>query len=666
MRDLLAVDVDVHSILPKDEEGHGFDNVTLGGLTPVLLTRYLAAAETIARRAVGGRERTPGGVAVRVPPDRTQQEHVQGLPLGTRGGVLIQHQFVQSGEYEVRIRLARDRDEHVEGLHEEHQVDLLLNRALIQRFTVTPVKRKPNQSYEMVDHSLVDQHLVKRFAVSAGTHALGVTFVRNGMTLSTNKREPFHAAFNRHRHPRPEPAIFEVSIVGPFDPQGPGDTPSRRRVFTRYPDEPGLADQQACAEASLSRLLRLAYRRPITDEDLARPMDFFQQGRRVGGIGLNGYEAGMQLALTSILVNPHFLLRVESAPPGRKPGEIYPVSDFELASRLSFFLWSSLPDNELLALAEADRLRETAVLREQVARMLRDERSSALVENFAGQWLQLRNLTSLRPDLRRFPDFDDNLRQAFRRETELLFESVLRDNRSVLDLISSDTTYLNERLAKHYGIPGVHGSHFRPVKLSPASHRGGLLRHGSILAITSYATRTAPTIRGAWVLENLLGTPPPPPPPNVENLAEKPASASLTMRQRLAEHRANPACAACHDVIDPVGFALENYDAVGRWRDLEGESAIDSSGALPDGREVASVEELEAGLLAYPKVFATALAEKLLVFGLGRGVTEADAPAIRKVVRLAAEDDYRIASLMEGLVLSDPFLMRTTATDSED
>ena len=395
-------------------------------------------------------------------------------------------------------------------------------------------------------------------------------------------------------------------------------------------------------------------------------MGFFRRGRQSGGLGLSGYEAGMQLALTSILVNPHFLLRIEAGPPGSGPGEVYPISDFELASRLAFFLWSSLPDDELLTLAEDSRLRETTVLKGQVSRMLGDERSDSLVRNFAGQWLQLRNLESLQPDLREFPDFDDNLRQAFRRETELLFESVLRENRSVLDLISSETTYLNERLAKHYGIPGVYGSHFRPVTVSPASHRGGLLRHGSIMALTSYSTRTAPTIRGAWVLDNLMGTPPPPPPPNVENLKAESASAILTMRQRLAEHRANPACATCHDLIDPIGFALENYDAVGRWRDLEGEVAIDSSGVLPDGRAVNSVEELELGLLAYPDVFVTALAEKLLVFGLGRGVTEMDAPAIRKAVQRAAEDDYRFASLVEGLILSEPFLMRTTATDCRE
>lgn len=661
IRDLLSLEVDVASLLPKDQSGHGFDNVTLGGLTPTLLTRYLAAAESIARQAVGGLQRTPGGATIRIAPDRTQQEHAPGLPLGTRGGVLIDHHFVQSGEYEVQVRLARDRDEHVEGLHEPHEIDLLLDRELVERFEVVPVKREPGQSYEMIDHSLVDKHLVKRFQVPAGPHKLGVTFVRNGETLSNNKRQPFHAAFNRHRHPRPEPAIFEVSIIGPFEPHDPGDTPSRRRVFTSNPSGDSFDEAESCAEQSLRRLLRLAYRRPINDEDLAKPLAFFERGWKTGGLGLSAYEAGMQLALTSVLVNPHFLLRVETDPSGSQPDEVYAVSGVELASRLSFFLWSSLPDDELLALAESGELLDERVLREQVARMLGDPRSDSLVKNFASQWLHLRNLDSVQPNLRQFPNFDDNLRQAFRRETELLFESIVREDRSVLDLITSETTYLNERLAKHYGVPGVVGSHYRPVRVPSELHRGGLLRHGSLLAVTSYTTRTAPTIRGAWVLDNLLGTPPPPPPPNVENLKDKAASASLTMRERLAEHRANPACASCHDLIDPIGFALENYDAVGRWRNFEGETSIDSSGVLPDGRAVASVEDLEAGLLAHPEVFVTAMAEKLLTFGLGRGVAETDASAIRKAVRRAAENDYRFSSLIEGIVLSDPFLMRAVS-----
>lgn len=660
IRDLVGLSIDTDELLPPDQESAGFDNVTLGDLTPMLLSRYLSAAEAIARQAVGGRLRTPGGFTLRLPPDRTQQAHESGLPLNTRGGTLFEHHFVQSGQYEVQLRLARDRDEHVEGLHRDHDIDLLLDGDLLHRFTVHPVRREPGQSYEMIDHSLVDKHLKLRFEVTAGVHEVGVTFPRTGASLNENKRQPFDAAFNRHRHPRPEPALFEVSIVGPFDPKGPGNTKSRQVVLGSRPEKP--ADAEASAEQALRRLLRIAYRRGITEDDLATPMEFFRRGRQAGGLGQCGYEAGMQLALTSILINPHFLLRVETDPPSVAAGEVYPVSDVELASRLSFFLWSSLPDDQLLTLAEQGKLHEPKVLREQARRMLADERSSSLVTNFAAQWLHLRNLESLRPDMRVFPDFDDNLRTAMRQETELLFASVLRDDRSVLDLITTDTTYLNERLATHYGVTGVAGSDFRAVKVPGAAHRGGLLRHASILAVTSYTTRTAPTIRGAWVLENLVGTPPPPPPPNVESLKEKSASASLTMRERLAQHRANASCAVCHDLIDPIGFALENYDAVGRWRALEGEEPVDSTGMLPDGQPVDGVEELEQGLLAHPDVFVGAMTEKLLTFALGRGVRPTDGAAVRKIVSRAAEQEYRFSSIVEGIVLSDPFLLRRAAS----
>lgn len=660
IRDLLGLNIDAEELLPPDQESAGFDNVTLGDLTPTLLSRYLSAAESIAREAVGGRQRTPGGFTLRLPADRTQQAHEAGLPLGTRGGVVFDHHFAQAGEYEIQLRLARDRDEHVEGLHRPHDIDLLVDGELLHRFTVRPVERARGQSLEFIDQSLVDKHLRFRFPVSAGDHRVGVTFPRQGASLSENKRQPFDAAFNRHRHPRPEPALYEVSIAGPFHPTGPGDTESRQRSLGEPPHDPSETEQ--AAERALRRLLRLAYRRATSADDLAAPMEFFRRGLQAGGLGQSGYEAGMQLALTSILVNPHFLLRVESDPPGVEPGEVYPVSDSEIASRLSFFLWSSLPDEELLALAERGTLHEPQQLRRQVRRMLADERSQSLVTNFAAQWLHLRNLDSLRPDMRSFPDFDDNLRTAMRQETELLFSSVVGDDRSVVDLISTDTTFLNERLAVHYGIPGVLGSHFRAVRAPSDSHRGGLLRQASILAVTSYTTRTSPTIRGSWVLENLIGTPPPPPPPNVESLKERPASVTLTMRERLAHHRANPSCAVCHDVIDPIGFALENFDAVGRWRQLEGEQPVDSTGRLPDGREVDGVEELEQGLVARPKVFVRALTEKLLTFALGRGVEPSDGPAVRQIVHQAAEKDYCFSSLIEGIVLSDPFLLREAAT----
>lgn len=656
IRDLLAVDVDVEALLPADEIGHGFDNVTVTDLSPVLLNRYIAAAEEIARIAVGGRRTNPDGVTVRVPADRTQESHVEGLPLGTRGGVVFEHQFPASGEYEIQLRLMRDRDEHLEGLNEPHDIDVLIDRKLVHRFHISPSK---GSGYGK-DDSRLDAHLKHRFFVVAGPHVVGVTFPRKSSSLLEIKRQPFDAAFNRHRHPRRSPALFEASLVGPFGTEHKDqnrtldDTPSRRRIFTSLPH--GEREASACGEEILRRLTRLAYRRPVTDRDLEVPMRFFS-----AGLAADGFEAGIEAALTAVLVNPHFLFRAEQDPAGVPPGAVYEISDIELASRLSFFIWSSIPDDELLRLAENGQLRDAKVLRAQVLRMLRDQRVGSLVDNFAGQWLYLRNLDSLRPDRRLFPDFDDNLRLAMRRETELLFKRVLREDRSVMDLIRSDTTFLNERLAKHYGIPGVFGSQFRPVELSGDDHhRGGLLRHASILAVTSYATRTAPTIRGNWILENILGTPPPPPPPNVPSLPEKKTTSNLTLRQRLAEHRANPACASCHDLIDPVGFALENFDAVGRWRIFDNAQPVDASGTLPDGKQITGVAELEAGIMERPELFVGTLVEKLLIFALGRGIEDYDGPAVRKIVREAADEDYRFSSLILGIVTSTPFRMRVS------
>lgn len=650
IRDLLAVDVDVDSMLPADQLSHGFDNVTVGELSPLLLGRYITAAEKISRLAVGGLEKSPGGVTVRLPADRTQDVHVEGLPLGTRGGVLFEHHFPADGQYEIQLRLMRDRDENIEGLTGKHEIDVLLDRGLVHRFTV----EKPNgKAGYNKDDTLVDAHLKKRFRVAAGPHKVGVTFPNKFSSLLEIHRQPFEASFNRHRHPRRAPALFEASIVGPFDPEGAGDTPSRRRIFAQHNAEE--EDTTTRAASILRPLVRLAYRRPVTDDDLAIPMRFFNQR-----FAADGFEAGIETALSAVLVNPHFLLRAEKDPEGLANGSAYEISDFELASRLSFFLWSSIPDDELLTHAEKHQLSDPKVLRTQVQRMLSDKRARSLVSNFAAQWLYLRNLDSLTPDRRLFPNFDDNLRVALRRETELLFESVLREDRSVLDLLSTDTTFLNERLAKHYEIPHVFGSHFRPVALAKDSHRGGLLRHGSILAVTSYATRTSPTIRGNWILENILGTPAPPPPPNVPSLKDKTASAAVTIRERLAEHRANPACASCHNLMDPVGFSLENFDAVGRWRLFDREQPVDSTGALPDGTKVSSLEELEAGILERPEMFVSTLTGKLLTFALGRGVEFHDAPAIRKVVREAADNDYRFSSLIQAIVTSTPFQMRVT------
>lgn len=643
VRDLLDLHIDAAALLPADEASHGFDNVTVRELSPTLLDRYITAAEKVSRLAVGGGQRSPGGDTIRIKADNTQEDRVEGLPPGTRGGAVIRYTFPQDGEYDLQVRLARDRNEHVEGLREPHEVEVLLDRERVKAFTVRPPAA--GQGFEHVD-----DHLKLRLPVKAGPHDLGVTFVKNPSSLIETFRQPYHAHFNMHRHPRLTPALYQVTITGPFGATGPGDTPSRRRLFVEVPKSP--ADEGACAKRILATVMRRAYRRPVGDSDLARVWPFFKSAA--------GFDAGIEAALNAVLVSREFLFRVERDPPGHAPKTAYPVSDLELASRLSFFLWSSIPDDELLSLAERGELRKPGVLAKQARRMLADPKAASLVTNFADQWLHLRNLDSITPDGRLYPDFDDNLRQAFRKETELLVQEVVREDRSILDLLKSDHTFLNERLAKHYGVPHVYGPRFRRVDLEPGSQRGGLLRHGSVLTVTSYATRTSPVLRGKWVLETLLGTPPPPPPPNVPALDDNTVAADLPVRERLKQHRANAACAACHSLIDPVGFALENYDAVGRWRTIEEGQPVDSGGGLPDGRRFAGVAGLEDALLKQPDGFAGTLTEKLLTFALGRGVGYYDGPAVRGVVRAARANDYKFSALVEAIVTSPPFQMRAS------
>lgn len=645
IRDLLGLEVDVTSLLPADESSHGFDNITVADLSPTLLNRYIAAAQKISRLAVGTAVSSPGGETFRVRPDITQDGHLEGLPLGTRGGILIPYHFPQDGEYEITVHLMRDRNEEIEGLREPHELEVQVDRERVALWTI-----KPPSNGET--HQSVDANLKQRVQVKAGPHKVGVAFLKQSSALQETLRQPLNVHFNYYRHPRLGPAVYEVSVIGPFDPKGPGDTPSRRRIFISRPEN--ADDEAACAGRIIANLARKAFRRPITDADLKAPLDLFHQGRAEGG-----FEAGIELALSSLLVNPQFLFRIERDPPGVPSGKAYRVADVELASRLSFFLWSSLPDDELLDLAERGELSRPAILEQQVRRMLADERSRSLITNFAGQWLYLRNLEAVTPDMRLFPDFDDNLRQAFRQETELSVERVLREDRSVLELIQTDHTFLNERLAKHYGIPHVYGSRFRPVSLDAGARRGGLLRQGSILTVTSYATRTSPVIRGHWVLQNLVGAAPPPPPPDVPALQDNTVSSQLSIRERLNQHRVNAACASCHEQMDPVGFALENYDAVGRWRTSEAGQSVDALGGWIDGREFQGVSGLEDALLARPELFVRTLTEKLLTFALGRGVEPSDAPAVRKIVREAKDDQYRFLRLILGIVNSPPFQMRT-------
>ena len=644
IRDLLALELDVTSLLPHEESGHGFDNVNVSGLSPTLLDRYISAAQKISRTAVGGAASTPNTEIIRVKPDFTQERHVPGLPLGSRGGEVFPFVFPKSGEYELQIWLSRNRNEEIEGLHRQHEVHLIVDRQLAKAFTVAP----PTDRF---DHSQVDKHLRVRLQVAAGPHDVAVTFPKTQSSLLETMRQPTQSRFNMHRHPRTAPAVFQVSITGPYEPQGSGDTPSRRRLFSCLPA--AASEEEDCAREIVSALVRRAYRRPVAESDLAGPMAFYRKGRAEGG-----FDLGVEKALTAVLVSPEFLFRTESDRPSDGDGRAFRVSDVELASRLSFFLWSSIPDDELLDVAARGELSRPEELERQARRMLADPRSSNLSSNFASQWLHLGKLESFSPDARLFPDFDDNLRRAFREETERFVDSVLREDRSVLDLIKADYTFLNERLAKHYRFPGVYGTRFRRVPLGKESKRGGLLRHGSVLTVTSYPTRTSPVLRGTWILENIFGAPPPPPPPNVPTL-DNSVSASLPMRERLSAHRSNPACASCHTTIDPIGFALENFDALGRWRDYEDGVPVDASGGLPGSSEADhGVTGLENSLLARPELFAGTLTRKLMTFALGRGVEHFDAPAVRKILREAEPGGYRFSGLVLGIVKSVPFQMR--------
>ena len=658
IRDILALDVDVAALLPSDSSSYGFDNVTVGDLSPTLMDRYVSAAEKISRLVVGRPGSVPDATTIRTRPDLTQEKHLAGLPVGTRGGAQVEHSFLADGEYEITIRLSRDRNEHVEGLFEPHEIELLLDRARVQTFTVEPPpKMEEHAANYQPSQDNLDAHLTARIPVSAGPHTLAVTFPQQPSLLLETARQPYESHFNYYRHPRVQPAVYEISIVGPFDPTGSGDTPSRRKVFVCQPSHADAEDN--CAREILSTVMRKAYRRPVTDEDLEQPLALYRDAHDI-----DGFDAGIEMGLAAVLVSPEFLFRIEQEPTGLAPHTPYRISDLELASRLSFFLWSSVPDDELLDVAVRGDLQKPEVLEHQVQRMLADLRSNNLVTNFASQWLHLRNLDAITPDMRLFPDFDDNLRQSFRQETELFVESIMREDRSVLDLLRADYTFLNERLAKHYDIPHVYGSRFRRIQFDADDDgtRGGLLRHGSILTVTSYATRTSPVIRGKWILSNILGVPPPPPPPNVPELEETTTSGPApSMRERMAAHRANPVCASCHKVMDPVGFSLENYDAIGRWRDAEEGVAIDASGTLFDGTSFTGLADLEEALLRRPEMFVTTVTEKLMLFATGRGVEYYDAAAVRAIIRDAEAQDYRFSSLVLGVVKSTPFQMRNSS-----
>src|SRR5215831_10777793 len=653
IRDLLALDVDAASLLPADESGQGYDNVIVGDLSPTLLDRYISAAQKISSLAVGRTQSSLQNDIIRLPADLTQEEQMPGLPIGTRGGISVPYTFPQDGEYDIQIWLMRDLAGSVGGFRENraHELLILIDREQVGSFTI----KKPATPDE---DTTIDKDLKLRVPVHAGPHDLTVTFVKDGSSLIETARQPTQSRFNERRHPRTAPAISQVSVTGPYAAAGALDTPSRRRLFVCRPAGQEKEQEEKCAREILSTLMRRAYRRPIARAEVDEPMTFYREGRA----DAEG-ASPIGRSLNSVLTNPDFLFRVENDPRDLKriaANGAYRISDLELASRLSFFLWSSVPDDELLDAAVRGKLTQPKELEKQARRMLADRRSFNLATNFAGQWLRLRNIDAVTPNNAIYRDFDDNLRQAFRQETELFFDSVLREDRSVLNLIRADYTFLNERLAKHYGIPNVYGSRFRRVTLAPESHRGGLLRQGSVLSVTSYATRTSPVLRGVFVLKNVFGAPPPPPPPNVPALDESNVAANLSMRERMAAHRSNPVCASCHRTIDPVGFAFENFNAVGQWREADAdEQPVDPSAALPGAGEFRGIDGLEDALLSRPELFAETLTEHLLTFALGRGVEYYDGPAVRKIVRDAEKDGYRFSSLILGIVKSVPFQMRS-------
>ncbi len=652
IRDLLALEIDVTEYLPADESSDGFDHTRMRHLSPTLITRYLSAARRISQMAVGLPLSAPEGRTYRIRPDVTQEKHILGLPLGTRGGGSFLHQFPQTGTFEIQIRLTRDRNDEIEGLKGKHELVILIDKTPTATLAVEPPSAGTLADFD-------DATLKSRIHVSAGPHKIGATFLRKTGSLEEKIRQPLNVHFNLHRHPRLSPAIYELSITGPHpesaippEARPEHQTPSQKQIFVARPSK-NLAAETAATRV-LSPLARRAYRRAITHEDLTRLLDFFELGNAE-----NGYEAGIQSALAAILTSPHFLFKMERHSATAPPHTAYPVNDFELASRLSFFLWSSLPDEELLELAERGQLHRTEVLSSQVERMLSDSRARNLATNFASQWLQLRNLDAITPDSRKFPDFDENLRQAMRRETELHMQALITENGSVLNLLRSNHTYLNERLAKHYGIRGVSGSRYRRVPVASTDRRGGILRQASILTVTSFATHTSPVVRGNWVLENILGAPAPPPPEDVPALDDQPTIGEFsTVRERLTQHRRDPDCASCHDLMDPIGFALENYDAVGRWREREHDASIVTSGQLPNGTQFAGIDDLEDALLEQPELFVTAFAEKLLTFALGRGIELHDGPAIRKIVKDAKSKNFRLSEIVQAIVRSVPFQLR--------
>jgi hypothetical protein len=664
VRDLLALEVDSAALLPADDSAYGFDNVAdVLGVSPLLLERYISAAGKVSALAVGDPEIGEASETFRVRQDASQDRHVEGLPIGTVGGMLARTTLPLDGEYVIQPRLFRTNLGAMRGLEYPHQLEITVDGARVHLATFGGDEDfKASLRNPTLAGDDVENRSRVRVTLTAGPHTVGVAFIEKPAAQNSWRLQPFIRSSHDTFDPTGYPHVDVFSVTGPYNPTGPGDTPSRRRIFSCRPAT--AADEESCARSIVTRLARTAYRGQATPEDITRLMAFYAEGKRGGN-----FERGVQLALQRMLASAKFALRIERDPANAAPGSVYPLADLDVASRLSFFLWSSLPDDELLKVAEQGRLKNPVILRQQARRMLADSKSEAMVSNFVGQWLYIRNLKNMVPLSTEFVDFDDNLRRAFATEAELFFASVLRENRSALDLMTADYTFVNERLARHYGIPEVYGSHFRRVTLADDARRG-ILGKGAVLMVTSHTDRTSPVVRGKWVLDNLLGAPPPPMPANVPPLDENGQQAGrvLTMRERMEAHRRNPVCANCHKIMDPIGLALENFDAVGAWRTVEGGThgtAIDSSGVLLDGTTVDGVVSLRKALLKDPEVFVGTVVEKLMTYGLGRGIAAADMPTVRAIVRETASQNYRFVSLIDGIVTSPAFLMRR-ASAGED
>jgi mono/diheme cytochrome c family protein len=656
IRDLLALDVDVTSLLPPDGSAFGFDNVAdAQGSSPALLQAYLAAARRISAVAVGDSRIGVGSSTYTARQDLSQDVHLEGLPLGTVGGLKATHTFPLDAEYDFQVRLYRTNLSAMRGLEDPQEVELTVDGERILAASVGGVQdlialqTNPTDTSDNIESTRLR---IRRF-VKAGQRDIAAAFLeKTSPTFETHRLQRFIRDFANPFDAEGAPHVLSISIQGPFNAKGAA-TPPSSRVFICKPA--GAAEETACARRILSTLAGRAYRRQVARNEVADLMSSYEQGRSNGS-----FNTGVQFGLRRILASPSFVFRPEVEPAAVAQSAAYRISDTELASRLSFFLWSSIPDEQLLRVARAGRLSQPAGLREEMRRLLADSRSSAFVNNFAGQWLHLRNLRSIIPNSDLFPDFDDNLRQAFQREAELFFESVLRENRSVIDLMNADYTFVNERLARHYGINGVFGSEFRRVRITEPA-RYGLLGKGAVLLATSHPTTTSPVLRGKWVLENIVGTPPPAPPANLDTAlkTDPPGSAPKTMRAQMEQHRTNPVCASCHQTMDPIGFALENFDVVGKWRTQDHAGlTLDTADVLSDGTSIKGVVSLREALVRRPDVFVQTFSEKLLIYALGRGLTAEDMPTVRKIVRDSGQQQYRFTALLQGIVESTPFQMR--------